>query len=146
MNYPRMLRIMISILATCALLASIAAAVVSWQFIRSAKEVTGTIVANQTKLDDNGKTLHQPTFDFSVEGQNYSVAATSFVSPSPGAVGNQVPVIYDPRNPSSARINSFHYNWALSTVLFVVAIILGTIHFGISWFRNRFHHATPNAA
>ena len=145
MNHLRMIRIVIPILAACALLASFVSAIVSWQFIRNAKTTNGMIVATKAKLDDDGNTLYQPTFEFAVAGRNYSVTPKSYASPSPGNAGTRVPVLYDPRNPSSARIDSFHYNWALSTVTFVVAIIFGTIHFGVTWFRKRFQYIPPNA-
>ena len=124
-------------LAVTLLLASVALALYSANFLRTAKNTNGTITASNTRTHENGTLQHQPTFEFAVAGKKYAVTSRSFVSPSPGDIGDQVPVLYDPRNPLNARINSFVYNWGWSVVTLVAAALLWLGSLGIAWIQKR---------
>jgi hypothetical protein len=133
-----MIRVLIPILAGCALLGSVVSSAITLAFVAKARPTTATITASETKESESGEALHRPTFVFTVSGRDYSITPRSYVAPSPGDVGDQVPVLYDPRNPQRARIDSFVYKWAVPVVLFVIAIVFGSLHFAIAYVRRLF--------
>jgi len=137
-NWLRMIRVLIPLVAGSSLLASLISAIITADFLRDAKNTTGTIVASKTMTNDEGTVLFRPTFAFNVDGRDYSVTSTAYVSPSPGGVGHRVPVLFDPSKPSNARIDSFVYIWMFPTVTFSLGLVFGLIHFAIVWFRNNF--------
>lgn len=140
LKWFRVICVLIPLIAGCSLLISLLAAIVTVDFLRDAKATTGTIVASETKTNDDGTLLYRPTFAFSVDGRDYSVTPTSYVSPSPGDVGNRVPVLYDPSRPSNARIDSFVYTWMLPTVSFLLGLVFGLLHLALVLFRRNFRY------
>ncbi len=139
-NWFRMIRVVVPLVAGCALLASLISAVYYLDFVRDAKSVTATIIGSETRTDEDGNVLYQPTFTFVVDGRSYSVTPNSYVGRSPGDVGEQVPVLYDPSNPLNASIDAFVYIWQLPTVTFLLALIFGAAHFAMEWSRRRFRY------
>lgn len=121
-------RVLVPVIAGCLLLGGIGVGIVTVLFISTAETATGTITSSETEVSDDGNTRYRPTFVFAVNGRDYTVTATSFVSPSPGDIGDTVPVLYDPRNPRNARIDAFVYTWLLAVVLAGLGIGLGALH------------------
>jgi len=139
MNLFRIIRVIIPILAGCGLLGSVIFGVITALFVATAKSTTATITASETEQSDSDDTLYQPTFVFSVSGRDYSVTPLAYVAPSPGNVGDQIPVLYDPRHPQNARIDAFGYTWAMPVVLLGLAIMFGSIHFAIAYIARQCH-------
>ncbi len=139
-NWFCVARVLIPLIAGGSLFVSLIATIVTADFLRDAKSVTGTIIESDTKIGDEGKLLYRPTFTFTVDGRDYSVTPSAFVSPSLGDIGDQVPVLHDPSKPSNARIDTFVYTWMIPTVTFLLALMLGIIHFAIAWFSQNFRH------
>lgn len=116
----------------------------TYAFISKAKSTTGTIVELKTRKSESGDTIYSPTFAFNVAGREYSISSRVYASPSPGDVGETVRVLYDARNPSRARIDSFTYTWALPTALLVAATAFLAMHIVIQWFSRRLRWVDPN--
>ncbi len=137
MALPSMIRIFIPV---CAILFLFGGAFVSiWTaaFLTTAKSTNATITSSDQMKSDHGTVLHRPTFVFSASGRDYTVTPRSFVAPSPGNVGDNVPISYNPRNPRRASIDSFVYTWGLSVLLFTFGLALGIIHYALN-FAARF--------
>ncbi|WP_433516645.1 DUF3592 domain-containing protein [Nonomuraea sp. CA-143628] len=84
-------------------------------FMASAQRTDGTVVAmtarNTTTRGSDGHTRRRmswyPTVEFTVEGRRYSFRSSTGSNPPSYETGENVPVAYDPGNPSDARIASF---------------------------------------
>lgn len=139
-NWFRMVRVLIPLIAGCSLLVSLIATIVTVNFLHGSKAATGTIIDLETATNDDETLLYRPTFTFTVDGRDYSLTPVSYVSPSPGDVGSEVRVLYDPSRPSNARIDAFVYTWMIPMVTFSLGCVFGLIHLGIVWFSRNFRY------
>lgn len=75
-------------------------------------DAIGTVVGHNTNIDSDGDT-YQPIISFRpTEGPQVTfteLVARSGIDP----VGSEVPVLYDPDNPTDARLNSFANLWVI---------------------------------
>jgi len=131
--HMRMGRVAIPVIAGCAILVGVVAGIITALFVGKAETATGTITSSETRASDDGDAFYRPTFVFAVDGRDYTVTPTGFVAPSPGDIGETVPVLYDPRNPQNARIDAFVYTWMLAVVPAAAGIALGVIHFALGY-------------
>lgn len=89
-------------------------------FLRSSVAETGTVVSNvrvDTRPADGGDatTSFAPEFTFTgVDGKSYTVTSSTSSDPPAFAEGQTVRVLYDPRDPGSARIDTFGQIWGLA--------------------------------
>ncbi len=132
-----MIRLMIPVIAACALVAAIMFGIVTAVFIGKSQKSTGTVVAVAEKTSDEGQALFQPTVEFMVCEERITFTPKAFVSPSPGSIGDRVPVLFDPRDPRRACIDSFVYTWLVPSILLVLALIFGLAHFTLNFALRR---------
>jgi hypothetical protein len=101
-------------------------------FISSARQAVGKIEGYEqkksTKRSRSGgtrrTTTHRPRFTFQ-DDQGREHKVTSSVGGSKGAfkVGEEVEVLYDPQNPTDARINTFIQMWLGPLVIGGVGLV-----------------------
>jgi hypothetical protein len=101
--------------------------------LRREKSVTGRvvdIVVQQEYIDEQGRTgeaYYFPVVDFTSEdGRRHAVQMSEGSSPPSHEVGDVVTVLYDPVNPSDARIKSFMG----SMIMWILPGITGIIGLG----------------
>ena len=112
----------------------------SWSLLAVAQRAEGTVIRlspNQAQANNRGKVA--PVVEFHIEGERHEFQSWLSTSPPQFDVGEKVTVLYDPRDPQHARIESFVTLWLFPTIfggigaaMFLVAIVL----FGVSWFRQ----------
>lgn len=110
----------------------------SWSLLSVAQRAEGTVVrlvSNQALDYDHSSVA--PVVEFHIEGERHEFRSWLSTSPPQFDVGEKVTVLYDPRDPQHARIESFVTLWlfpvifgGIGAVMFLVAIVI----FGVSWF------------
>jgi hypothetical protein len=96
-------------LALFPLTALISAIIAIWaaynaiEVTREWKSATGTVV----DLESGSKGGFFPVITFSVGGQSYHFRSNNGSNPAPYAIGESVPILYDPTDPDHATIDSF---------------------------------------
>jgi hypothetical protein len=91
-------------------------------FLRHSAGAVGMIerLEPEVRQSSNGRphTTYAPVFSF-VTAEGREVLVTSRMSSNPPGFhpGESVPVLYDPRNPLNARINTFGQMWGAETIL-----------------------------
>ena len=107
-----------SVLGLCFLL--VAGATTAWteHFLSKSLPATGTVTALRTVADTQAHSeSYAPVFSFVArDGQSYAVDSGSSSNPPGFAVGETVRVLYDPANPTDAKIDTFFQIWVLPIV------------------------------
>ena len=87
-------------------------------FVHSAERATGVVVELRPVREEHGQVGYAPVFHFT-SGDSKSIEVKSDLSSSPPeyTVGQRVTVLYDPKTPESAFIDSFWDVWGLPTVV-----------------------------
>src|SRR5260221_14249817 len=78
-------------------------------FMNGKPQVQGTVVKNQSSfsVDMGGGNVYAPLVSFTtLDGKTEQIESGVQSSPPAHRVGDIVQVVYDPKNPSDARINS----------------------------------------
>jgi hypothetical protein len=104
-------------------------AVLTAAFIRNAVETTGKIVNLVPVADkENDSTNYAPIFSFTAgDGRTYTVTSNTSSNPPEFSPGQEVRVLYAPRNPSHARLKSTIQLWLVS----MICAPLGAIYAGL---------------
>ena len=78
------------------------------RFLAVAKTASGTIVGDLRTIDDEGMADSKPRFAFTTEdGQEVVVQSNVGTKPPSFRRGQAVQVLYDPADPTHAKINTF---------------------------------------
>jgi len=93
-------------------------------FVATGVQVQGTVIKSQRHLGvDAGNDVFAPIISFTtLDGQTEQFEVALQTSPPAHQIGDKVPVIYDPKKPSNANINSV-------VDLYLAEIIVGGIGF-----------------
>ena len=103
-------------------------------FLAGAAAAEGTIVAYAESRDQEGRLSYYPVVSFRAkDGQRVEFQARTGGS-SRGPLGERVAVLYDPRNPHEAAINSFFSLWFAPLLL--LALGLGFAGIGAALLRH----------
>lgn len=133
------------VMGTVWLVAAAAMAVHTLRFLRTSVETRGTVIGNvrieQRDSDGQVTTNFAPEFSFAgADGKSYTVTSATSSNPPEFAEGQEVRVLYNPRIPGEARIDSFRQLWFLP-ILFgafgIVASAIGYIWTFVVVKRNR---------
>jgi hypothetical protein len=103
-------------------------AIQNWSFLRHAEAADGTVtdVVLVHDYQDRSDT-YRPVFTFKTrDGATYRVQSEAGSAPSHFQVGQQVDVIFDPKTPDAAQINSIGQLWIFPLVF----IGIGATAFG----------------
>jgi hypothetical protein len=92
-------------------------------FVSHAARTTGTITALTDKVDKDQGVNYAPTFIFATESGQLIKSQSAVASNPPSfSVGQQVPILFDPQNPSSAEINTTMQLWFVSIVCGIICV------------------------
>jgi uncharacterized protein DUF3592 len=110
-------------------------------FIAGASEAEGTVIALDRSRSSSGSgssTMYRPVVEFT-SGTGKRIEFTSSVGTSPPShrVGEPVTVLYNPADPSSARIKSFFQLWFGFLIVFFLGLVFTAIGLGIILVRTR---------
>jgi hypothetical protein len=87
-------------------------------FINSSARATGTVIAHASSRSSDGDLTYAPVVSFRTpDGHSVEFKSQTSSSSRSPAVGQTVEVLYNPRNPQEAEINSFSSLWLLPIIL-----------------------------
>lgn len=102
----------------------------TWTFVKRAEPAIGRVerfVQSASKRRVNGvtreSTTHYPVFSFrDAKGTSHMVTSSTGSGKPAYEAGQEVPVLYDPAAPDSARINSFSNLWLFPVAFCGIAV------------------------
>ena len=99
----------------------------SSDFVANATEVSG-IVVDVTVNQNDGSTTYKPTVSY-VDLNGIKQTGQTFLSSSSYNFprGSKINILYDPRDPSSIRMNSWFGLWGFPSIFLGVGILLAVI-------------------
>jgi Protein of unknown function (DUF3592) len=101
--------------AICLLVALISA-LYFWHFVRTASHADGKII-RMIEQQDNDGTAYFPVFTFrDAQGAEHTIHSSSGSFPPDYEVGDTVPVLYSPTDPTNAKIGSLFSVWGISLI------------------------------
>ncbi len=88
-------------------------------FISTAQETKGTVIRMLSSSGSEGGTVYAPVFQFTtIQGQSIEVEEKVYSSPPQCSQGQVVDILYDPQDPSRARVKKW-------SSLYFVPLLLG---------------------
>ncbi|WP_146373292.1 DUF3592 domain-containing protein [Symmachiella macrocystis] len=99
------------------LLIGAVSAVYRWNYLSDAITTQATITDLIEREGKDGDTLYAPVYVFTdQDGQSVKVISSSASYPPPGMVGDQIEVLYDPKNSQHSIQNRFFSVWGLAAI------------------------------
>src|SRR5262245_39557343 len=80
-----------------------------------AERTEGTVVAVETRSDSDGNSFY-PVVEYVVAGQRLKCDGTFGFNPPVYRVGERVPVLYHPKQPTDSIIDKFAQRWGGQTI------------------------------
>jgi hypothetical protein len=114
-------------------LLAVAATLFVWHKYESAmlNRADGVVV----RLDTTRNRYARPRVRFSTPaGQD-----VEFIAPDAGedaAVGDTLRVLYNPLQPTDARVRSFRATWLVTTLFALLGVLFATVAVGMAWMRR----------
>lgn len=97
-------------------------------FISKSREVKGTVIRMVSSFGSEGGTVYAPVFKFTtLQGQVVEVEEKVFSNPPEFTQGQVVDILYDPENPSRARVKKWFNLYFVPILLGGLGIIFGGI-------------------
>jgi hypothetical protein len=105
----------------------------SWTLSRGGSTVGGTVVAlkESPATQDSGVT-YAPVIGYEVGGRAYTFTSGNSSDPPAYRVGERVEVLYDPGDPTRARIDSWWELWLMPVVLGGAAVVVAVVVNGMA--------------
>jgi hypothetical protein len=120
---PKVIFWILLILATVSAVISISTFLHARNFNRKAAKATGQIIQMLEKKDHDNDTVFYPVFSFSdSKGEGHTIYSTWGSFPPAYSVGEKVNVLYSPKNPKDAKIESFFSLWGWSAITGIIAV------------------------
>ena len=100
---------------------------ISWKLENEGETTTGTVVRlEESDTSEGGCCVYSPVVEFNANGQTYSFEGDNASDPPAYDVGEEVNVIYHPKDPDTAQINKWTERW-LFPLLIIPAMLLGAL-------------------
>jgi len=94
-------------------------------FLQFATQTTGTVVDLQSSRDSEGDTMYTPVFEYQDgTGTTHKIISSWSSNPPSHLEGDAVDVLYDPANPSDARLDGYLSLWLGPIICGVLALFL----------------------
>lgn len=94
------------------------AAYISWQLENEGETTTGMVVQlEESESAEGGCCVYSPVIEFNVNGQTYSFEGDSASNPPAYEVGEEVSVLYHPKDPDTAQINKWTERWLFPIII-----------------------------
>ena len=104
------------------------------RFVHSAQHATGKIIAMESRDES-----FYPRFTFSLsDGTGVEIASNVGTNPPDFEVGQQVPVVYEARNPRTAKIATTFQIYGFSIVVEIVGMVFIAFGFLARFLRQKF--------
>jgi len=107
--------------------------------IRNLSPAVGTVVGNTTRMDPRGTQSYVPVVRFRAsDGRVARFTDLSFGTiPPTYKAGDKVRVLYDPKDPETARIRSWSRLWLGSAILMIVGLVPVLVGGIVVWATGR---------
>lgn len=117
------------------------AAYISWQLENEGETTTGTVVRlEESSSTEGGCCVYSPVIEFAVNGQTYSFEGDNASDPPAYDVGEEVSVIYHPKDPATAQINKWTERWLFPLIIIpamtITAIVVNIVMLRVLWRNN----------
>ena len=134
-RWKRTLRVSLLAAGPCLMLAAAGFVVSTELFLHNSIRTTGIVVSlREVQDEENHSVNYAPVFQFVAEdGQSYTISSDTSSNPSEFAVRQKVPVLYEPKYPMGAKIDSFLQLWLFPLIFGIIGLIAFAI--GYVWTR-----------
>jgi hypothetical protein len=117
----------------------------SWKLDNEGETTTGTVVSLDESSDsEGGCCVYSPVIEFEANDQTYTFEGDNASYPPAYEVGEQVNVIYDPKDPNTAQINKWMERWLFPLIIIPVmtlaALILNFFMIRAFWRNDPIEH------
>jgi len=103
-------------------------------FTAKSVKTTGTVVELHKNIDDDGALTYSPVFQFTTkDGATQTVTSNSGSNPPGFEIGTQVPIRYEPSDPSAAAINTFWQTWPFAAGFGIAAVVMTLFGLFFRW-------------
>jgi len=110
---------------------------VSWKLENEGVTTTGTVVRlEESDTNDGGCCVYSPVIEFMTDGdQVFSFEGDNASYPPAYEVGEDVSVLYDPKDPETAQINKWTERW-LFPIIIIPAMLLTALILNVVLLRQ----------
>ena len=116
--------------------------VLTVRFVAEAEHATGTVVDLSRRSNSEGTVLFYPVVRFvTANGETIEFVSSSGSAPALESPGDRVEVLYDPDDPSHAKLSGLFHLWFGPAILSVLSACFITV----AWFLRR-HTRVPSVA
>ena len=100
----------------------------SWELSRSGASAVGTVVAlKESPATEESGVTYAPVIKYDADGQAYTFTSNNSSDPPAYKIGQKVDIIYDPAQPSRARVNSWGELWLMPLILGAAAAVIAVV-------------------
>lgn len=133
---PLLVGSIFTLVGTVFLIVGIAVGASTMSFLDSAERTDGTVIelTERTSTDSDGSssTAWYPTIEFTTPyGETISFVGSTGSNPPAHDVGDEVPVAYDPDNPSDAKLSAFLSLYLLPLIFGGIGVVFTPIGIGL---------------
>jgi hypothetical protein len=123
-----------------ALVAGVLLLVHTARFVADAERATGTVVDLSVETDADGDEIFHPVVRFvTTESEEIEFVSSTGSVPPAHSPGDLVEVLYDPNDPSDAKLSGFFDLWLFP----LLPVVLGAAFIAAAWFLRRRMRAVP---
>jgi hypothetical protein len=119
----------------------------SWSLRREGFSVGGVVVGlKESASTGTSGTTYAPVVRYEVEGQTHTFTSSNSSNPPAYEIGERVVLLYDPADPTRARIDSWWELWLMPLALGAGAIIVAVavnVLLVVSFLRDRAARKIP---
>jgi ABC-type antimicrobial peptide transport system permease subunit len=103
-------------------------------FVARSSTTTGTVISFEQHQDDVSGQTFSPIFTYVAPDGSAQTGHSNSSSNPPGfEIGEKVPVRYETRNPSNARIATYWQTWALATAFAIASAVTWLVGLFFRW-------------
>lgn len=112
-------------------------------FIERSSRTTATVVELERHQDEDGVSF-SPLFSFAAPDGSVQIVHSNSSSNPPGfEIGEKVPVRYETRNPSNARIATFWQTWPFAAGFGIASCVTWLVGLFFSWIVSKRESRKP---
>lgn len=97
---------------------------VSWDLVQSGQQTMGVVTGYEENHSREGGLTYSPIIAYTAADQSHTFVSSNSSYPPAYEIGEEVPLLYNPQDPTLARVDSWWELWLLPTMLGGAAVIL----------------------